>query len=53
MYYLCDYFMVIMFMRLYFAARSIMNYSLYTDAYSKKLCSTYGFNSGVRFTLKV
>ena len=53
MYYLCDFFLVIMFLRLFFAARSIMNYSLYTDAYSKKLCSTYGFTSGVRFTLKV
>lgn len=53
-YYLCDFILVFMFLRLMFLARSIMNYSIYTDAYSKKLCrNTYGFTSGNRFTLKV
>lgn len=54
MYYLCDFILVFMFLRLMFLARSIMNYSIYTDAFSKKLCrNTYGFTSGNRFTLKV
>lgn len=53
MYYLCDFILVFMFLRLFFLARSIMNYSLYTDSYSKRLCQQYGFTSGVRFSLKV
>ena len=42
-----------MLLRLFFIARTCINYSVYTDAYSKKLCRQYGFTSGVRFTLKV
>ena len=53
MYYLCDFIQVFMLLRLFFLARTIINYSVYTDAYSKKLCKSYGFTSGVRFALKV
>jgi hypothetical protein len=53
MYYLCDFIQVFMLLRLFFVARTFINYSVYTDAYSKKLCRSYGFTSGVRFTLKV
>ena len=38
MYQLCDFMIVIMFLRLFFLVRSIFNYSIYADAYSKKLC---------------
>ena len=41
-----------MWFRIYFLVRSIFNYSIYTDAYSKKLCKSYGFTAGARFTLK-
>jgi hypothetical protein len=41
-----------MWCRVYFAIRSIFNYSIYTDAHSKKLCQSYGFSAGVRFTFK-
>lgn len=41
-----------MFFRLFFMYRSFINYSIYTDAYSKKVCKNYGFTSGVRFSYK-
>ena len=41
-----------MFLRVYFVARTFFNYSVYTDAYFKKLCRENGFNPGVRFTFK-
>lgn len=41
-----------MWLRIFFLVRSIFNYSVYTDAYSKKLCRSYGFSAGVRFTMK-
>jgi hypothetical protein len=44
--------LVFMFIRLFFVYRSIVNYSIYTDAYSRKVCKTYGFTSGVRFSYK-
>ena len=47
-----DWLLVIMFLRLFFMYRSFINYSIYTDAYSKKLCKAYGFTSGVRFSYK-
>jgi hypothetical protein len=51
-YFLSDFFLAFMFLRLFFLARSIFNYSIFTDPYSKKLCRSYGFTSGVRFTFK-
>lgn len=44
--------LAVMWFRVYFLVRSIFNYSIYTDAYSKKLCQTYGFSANVRFTFK-
>lgn len=49
---LSEFLLAMMWFRLYFLIRSIFNYSIYTDAYSKKLCKTYGFTAGARFTLK-
>ena len=42
-----------MFLRVFFLARTFINYGTYTDAYSRKLCNSYGFTAGVRFTFKV
>jgi hypothetical protein len=50
--FLSDYFFAIMFLRIFFLIRTIFNHSIYTDAFFKKLCREYGFNPGVRFTLK-
>ena len=47
-----DYFLAFMFLRIYFVYKCIFNYSIYTDAYSKKLCKEYGFYPGFRFILK-
>mmetsp|Transcript_34676 Transcript_34676/g.53137 ORF Transcript_34676/g.53137 Transcript_34676/m.53137 type:complete len:115 (-) Transcript_34676:1586-1930(-) len=41
-----------MFVRILFIIRCALNYSNYTDAYSKKLCKSYGFASGIRFAFK-
>ena len=41
-----------MFLRFLFLIRSIINYSIYTDAYSKKICLSYNFTSTIRFALK-
>jgi hypothetical protein len=41
-----------MFIRVLFLLRTIFNYSMFTDLYSKKLCNSYGFTANVRFTLK-
>ena len=51
-YLLSEFLIAIMWFRLFFLIRSIFNYSIYTDAYSKKLCKSYGFTAGARFTLK-
>lgn len=41
-----------MSLRTFFIIRTIINYSPYMDAYSKKLCNAYGFDTGVFFTIK-
>lgn len=51
-FFFSDFLLALMFCRIYFLIRSIFNYSVYTDAYSKKLCQSYGFSAGVRFTFK-
>jgi hypothetical protein len=51
-YLMSEFLIALMWFRIYFLIRSIFNYSIYTDAYSKKLCKSYGFTAGARFTLK-
>ena len=51
-YMLSDLLMAFMFLRFFFLCRTVINFSIYTDAYSKKLCNSYGFISGVRFTIR-
>ena len=51
-YFLSDYLLAIMFFRLFFLLRCFLNYSNYTDAHSKRLCQSYGLQSGVRFAVK-
>lgn len=40
-----------MFLRLYFVFRAIFNYSIYNDAYSKKLMKYYEVTEGVHWTI--
>ena len=51
-YTLSDFLMAFMFLRVFFLCRTVINFSIYTDAFSKKLCNSYGFISGVRFTVR-
>ena len=51
-YLLSDFFLAIMFLRVIFLYRSILNYSLYTDAFTKKLCNEQGFQNNHSFALK-
>lgn len=41
-----------MFFRIYFIFKCLFNYSIYNDAYSKKLCKEYGFYPGLSFMIK-
>lgn len=41
-----------MFVRLYFIMGTFVNYGEFSDAYSKKLCKSYGFESDIRFSVK-
>jgi hypothetical protein len=43
---------VIMLLRLYFVFRALFNYSIFNDAYSKKLCNQYGFYPTYDFTFR-
>ena len=51
-YLLSDFMIAFMFLRILFLLRSAVNYSIYKDAYSIRLCQSYGFNGGTRFFLK-
>lgn len=51
-YFVSEFLFAFMFLRIFFLVRAVFNYSVYTNAHSKKLCQTYGFSAGVRFTLK-
>jgi hypothetical protein len=35
-----------------FLIRTVINYSIFTDIYAKRLCNSYGFTANVRFTFK-
>jgi len=49
---LFEYMMVFMFLRLYFVARAVLNYSFKSNAFSKTLCTEYGFYPGLSFVMK-
>lgn len=41
-----------MWLRCFFLIRCVLNYCMFTTAYSKYLCWSYGFSADTRFTLK-
>ena len=51
-YLLSDFILVFMFVRILFLIRAVINYSIFMDIYSKKLCKSYGFTANVRFAFK-
>jgi hypothetical protein len=51
-YWLGDFFFAMMFLRIFFLFRTLDNFSLYSDAFSKQICKSYGFSSGLRFSVR-
>ena len=51
-YFLNEFLLVLMSIRFYFLARNVLNYCDFLDAFSKKICRSYGFESGVFYTIK-
>jgi hypothetical protein len=51
-FFLSEFLLVIMFIRIYFLVRSALNYTQFRDPYTKKICSAYGFENSVLFTIK-
>ena len=50
--FLSDYLLVFMSLRFMFLMRTIFDYSIYNDEYSKKICRHHSVPSGIRFTIK-
>lgn len=51
-YYLSDFLFAFMFLRFYYIIRTLMNFSIYSELYSKRVCSKYKVASGTSFCLK-
>ena len=51
-YFLNDFLLILMFLRLIILARNFFNYSKYSDVFAKRLCDWYGFTANMRFCFK-
>jgi len=51
-YMLSDFLFALMFLRLYFLIRTLLNFSVFSDLYSKRVCSKYGFEADTAFYVK-
>jgi hypothetical protein len=51
-YFLSEFMLSIMAMRLFMLVRTYFNYSIYADCYSKKLFQQYGFGANISFSFK-
>lgn len=51
-YLLSDFILAFMFTRSFFLMRAFFNYTMFMDAYSKKLCKSFGFTANVRYAYK-
>ena len=51
-YLLSDFLFAFMFLRFYFVLRTIMNFSIYSDLNSQRICKNNGFESNTAFCLK-
>jgi hypothetical protein len=51
-YFLSEFLISFMVLRFYFILRSIFNFSIYSDSFSKQLCRIYSLKPGVFFTMK-
>lgn len=51
-YLLSDFMLIIMYFRIAMLIRSVFNYTAYNGVFAKKLCKSYGFDTGTWFTIK-
>jgi len=51
-YTLSDFLLAFMFLRMYFLVRTLLNFTVYADLYSKKVCAKYGFEGSTSFFIK-
>ena len=51
-YLLSEIMVAFMWLRMYFLIRTVFNYSIYSDALSKKICKSYGVDANVRYIIK-
>ena len=51
-YFLNDFLLMLMFLRLLILARNFFNYSIFSDVFAKRLCERYGFTANMRFCFK-
>jgi len=51
-YNLSDFLFAFMFMRIYFLIRTLLNFSIFSDLYSKRVCAKYGFEASTSFYVK-
>lgn len=50
-YLLSDFLVAFMWVRLFFLVRTIYNYSIFSDAYAKQVCKSYGLETTISFQL--
>jgi hypothetical protein len=51
-YMLSDFLFAFMFLRFYFLIRTLMNFSVYSELYSKRVCAKYKFEASTSFCIK-
>lgn len=51
-YFLSDFLFAFMFMRFYYLIRTLMNFSVYSELYSKRVCYKYKFEASTSFCVK-
>ena len=44
--------MAFMWLRILYLLKTVYNFSIYSDAYAKRLCALYGFENDIWFTIK-
>lgn len=47
-----DFLFALMFLRVYFLLKTLMNFTIYSDLYSRKVCSKYAVESNNSFYIK-
>jgi hypothetical protein len=51
-YMLSDFLFAMMFLRCYFLIRTLLNFSVYSDLYSKRVCAKHSVNASTSFYVK-